>query len=620
MNVRRLALFCITSATFLNISAHATICDAHYLFDGSLEDASGNGYHGQMIAAGGEPSIPNFVPGRRGQALKLDGTNAMRAFLDLHPDNCPQMTVAAWVQIEPEPNQMIFGNDGGNRLFTSGASLGVRTTHKDLWADVRPIRANAGWLFIAAVWDYANQFQRVHWRTRHNQASFAGRKPKIGDPAIWIGADNDRLHYHAKNITIDEIQFIGRALSPAEVLELRRSGLASRAAAPVNPGSGQRESRTTDTLPAAESRRPLPDQPISDTIGTGPAPASDTKTETGRTLADMQAQAAARNADAVGSVDQTSPTDVLPDNPPSDPTTLSEMQAQSAAANADIARIDRDSPEDVLPDADPGQTTTDPGTPTEQDAPTGPNAGGAHGDMGGMVVRDYLYWAKPAQAPSGDIALCKPFDQRIPALAMGFRDEIVDLATTAGCDLMNQSVALTATGSRVQSPTEYRTVSFQSDLLREAYSVCLGRNAPSASIPSGLTAFWNNNVANNGWGTIGPRHLKFNEQVQGNLVAPGDRKFITLHPWLDRRRPAVMDLQETGGKARVYVTICSIEPWTNHYDHVHAFSMNDTDDERDNENQTVIHTLSNDLKFYSIDLDSRGLPTRHFSYTLKLGY
>ena len=326
--------------------------------------------------------------------------------------------------------------------------------------------------------------------------------------------------------------------------------------------------------------------------------------------------------DAVGSVDQTSPTDVFTRQPTFGPNHI-VRDAGSVRSGKCGYRPHRSWTlrKDVLPDADPGQTTTDPGTPTEQDAPTGPETQAVRMVIWAAWSFVTIFTGQSRLRHQAVTSLCANLSiNASPALAMGFRDEIVDLATTAGCDLMNQSVALTATGSRVQSPTEYRTVSFQSDLLREAYSVCLGRNAPSASIPSGLTAFWNNNVANNGWGTIGPRHLKFNEQVQGNLVAPGDRKFITLHPWLDRRRPAVMDLQETGGKARVYVTICSIEPWTNHYDHVHAFSMNDTDDERDNENQTVIHTLSNDLKFYSIDLDSRGLPTRHFSYTLKLGY
>ena len=200
-------------------------CDAWFRFDGDLTDSSGKGYDGQMIAAGGQQSTPTFVPGRTGQALHLTGINAMRAFIDLHPESCPQMTIAAWVQIEPEPSQMIVGNNGGNRLFSSVDGISVRTTGKDLWADGNPVRASGGWMFVAAVWDYEREFHRLHWRTRSKEEDLAGRKPGAAEDAVWIGADNDKLHQAAKNIVIDEIRFISRALSTDEVLALRREGL-----------------------------------------------------------------------------------------------------------------------------------------------------------------------------------------------------------------------------------------------------------------------------------------------------------------------------------------------------------------------------------------------------------
>ncbi len=256
---------------FLMVSASpavASFCDAHYRFDGDLSDASGNGYNGQMIVKGGEPSTPAFVQGKNGQALKLTGVNAMRAPLDLHHENCPQMTVAAWVQIEPEPSQMIFSNNGGNWLFNSVTGLSVRSTGKDLWADGKPVRANGGWFFVAAVWDYTKGYHRLHWRTRSKEASFAGREPLNPESAIWIGADNDKLHRPAKDMLVDEIRFIGRALSKEEVLALRREGLntassatqisAIRASAPVDAPAAKKAIGETEKNIAGDPSAQLP--------------------------------------------------------------------------------------------------------------------------------------------------------------------------------------------------------------------------------------------------------------------------------------------------------------------------------------------------------------------------
>jgi hypothetical protein len=80
--------------------ALAAPCEAVFHFDGDLADSSGNGHDGRMIAAGGVPATPQFVAGRSGQALSLDGASAMRTFIDLNPDTCPQVTISAWINVE----------------------------------------------------------------------------------------------------------------------------------------------------------------------------------------------------------------------------------------------------------------------------------------------------------------------------------------------------------------------------------------------------------------------------------------------------------------------------------------------------------------------------------------
>ncbi len=196
-------------------------CDAHFSFNGSLEDSSGNGVHGTMFGRDGAKALPRFAGGVEGQALQLDGTSAMRSYLDLHPDRCPQITIAGWVRVESQTksNKYLISTEGGPGLRTgarnatlSGSGNGL--TFRDVVRDPR------AWFFFAGVFDYTSRTYRFHWRDR----MITGELSETARPAadvFWVGAYSDVLNYASDAAYVDELRVIGRALTPDEVTRLR---------------------------------------------------------------------------------------------------------------------------------------------------------------------------------------------------------------------------------------------------------------------------------------------------------------------------------------------------------------------------------------------------------------
>ena len=165
-----------------SLTAHAQSRDAYYPFDGNLSDAGGGGYDGTMIAKGGMPALAQFAEGLTGQALQLDGRTAMRAYLDLNPELCPQVTVTGWIRVESYDvtgTQYLLstGSGSGPSLRTSGSivtlsGLGNGISHRDALRDGR------AWFFFAAVHDNEAETYRFHWRDRVVESGLAGpRRP-----------------------------------------------------------------------------------------------------------------------------------------------------------------------------------------------------------------------------------------------------------------------------------------------------------------------------------------------------------------------------------------------------------------------------------------------------------
>ena len=167
----------IVAASFgifgLPTASIAAPCDAHYTFDDTLADSSGNGYIGQMIGADGARVPPSFTEGRNGSALRLDGTSAMRAFVDLNFEICPQVTIAAWIQMSPDgANHWLVssGNGQGPGIRVSDTALVAEGTTNGI-SEIGVVRDAAGFFFVASVWDYSSGAHTLYWRSRNASES-----------------------------------------------------------------------------------------------------------------------------------------------------------------------------------------------------------------------------------------------------------------------------------------------------------------------------------------------------------------------------------------------------------------------------------------------------------------
>lgn len=231
-------------AALLSLPAPAAAqgCEAWFPFDGSLADASGNGFDGDMIAAEGETPTPRFVEGRNGQALELSGTSAMRAFIDLHRDRCPKVTISAWLLVDPTVSGTRFvvssGNPQSPGFRISGGTLTANGPANGM-SESDVFRPRAGWTFVAAVYDVEAGRYRLHWRTRSSEKPLPERWREPED-ALWVGAMLDRLSHPAAGVVIDDLRITGRALNAEQLRALQqRDAGASPASAMTASAPGE---------------------------------------------------------------------------------------------------------------------------------------------------------------------------------------------------------------------------------------------------------------------------------------------------------------------------------------------------------------------------------------------
>jgi len=238
----------IACTLLLPLKVIAGACDAHFTFDGNLNDSSGNAYNGQMIGAKGVVASPQFVDGKYGQALQFDGTSAMRSFVDLHFDTCPEVTVTAWIQVtdgERKGTQELVstGSGSGPGIRLLGANLILKGSANGIMRR-NVVRPNAGWMFVAGVYDYTNGTYTLYSRNRGMDKQM-GKSRKPPEEAIWVGAFNDDLANAATNIVIDDVRIYGRLFNKDEIQAVRtgagitgRDGGTLNALAPTNlPGA-----------------------------------------------------------------------------------------------------------------------------------------------------------------------------------------------------------------------------------------------------------------------------------------------------------------------------------------------------------------------------------------------
>ena len=205
------------------LSGFAGSCDAYFTFDGTLADASGNGYDGEMIVAKGEPSEPQYTDGKFGQALMLDGNAAMRALLDLHYDACPKVTVSAWIQVSrnaPDDTMHLFSTGGGSGpgLTVSGSFLTLKGTENGI-GQQNAIRKGS-WIFVVGVYDYTAGKYTLHWGGRSATQKLSEHRYEPQD-AFWLGTVHDDWGIYSRGIAVDDLRITGHALDAEEVMALR---------------------------------------------------------------------------------------------------------------------------------------------------------------------------------------------------------------------------------------------------------------------------------------------------------------------------------------------------------------------------------------------------------------
>ena len=615
MDVRTLALTGLLTWAALPVLAIAGPCDAYFRFDGDLSDSGSNGFSGQMVAVKGAPATPEFVEGKFGKALKLDGSAAMRAFIDLSYDLCPQVTYTAWIKVEPLPNQMILGVSHALHSMISGTGMSLRVRGDDLWA-YNSIFPNAGWMFIAGTWNADTGKVTLHWRNRVIDGQM-GTSDRETPPAIWLGALNDDLHFPAKQMVIDEFRVISRSLGHEQIMALQDSASSGTStvahvaeavplATPVAAGGAGAACAAPGDCPAGsycavdgschpDSHRPMAAVPA----GTG--------SSGGDPLAGLRE----RNAREAPDIDYDRPPDLLSGQSSSgsgDP--IAELRERSAREAPDI---EYDRPPDLLSE----RSTSGGGSSS-----TGSGTGGGSTATGGaaeevqITIGEQLLGFDYIDEPRGDYRVCTSFAEVVADLASKVRDEIVEYATTNGCDLITKPVSVSRAAQGAE-PGDYSSAGFQEQLLAEVYGACVAGTSAASRIPDTLLGFWNSKIASGGWATIGPRELKIEATNSGNLIAPGDRKFITSSPILGTDR-VTLGIEELDGRARVHARICTVT-MNNYYGQLHVFTFNETPEERANQAQTILQDLDDvGEKFLIVKLDAEGTPDRNFKYEIKV--
>lgn len=243
-------------------------CEAWYRFDGDLNDAESGGYHGAMVGAEGVAATARFTDGVDGRALELDGSSAMRAFVDLHTDTCPQITIAGWLRADPTVTGTQFlvstGLPDTPGLRSEGRMATLNGPGNGL-LERRAFRDPRVWFFFAGVYDYKAGTYRFHWRGRRLEGTLPDTTRPPED-ALWIGAQNALLHYAARNVAIDELRIIGQALDEAAIDALRGGRPLAYVAPNPTPaavvGTGNESTNTTPRVSAEDlpvrSNLPLP--------------------------------------------------------------------------------------------------------------------------------------------------------------------------------------------------------------------------------------------------------------------------------------------------------------------------------------------------------------------------
>ncbi len=206
---------------------------AHYTFDGSLRDALGRGNEGMAVGA------PNFVPGRIGQAIDLDGSNDY-VQLPASLGDSNDFTFAGWIKWDGGGNwQRIFDLGAGgtdNYVFLTPKSGGNRLafTIRDSGSDQSvdgPALPVGVWRHVAVTIADTTATLYVNGAAVGTNTSFTLDPGKLGTRFNYLGKSQypDPLF----NGQLDDLRFLSYPLSAAEIAALAGASSAPQFGAPL---------------------------------------------------------------------------------------------------------------------------------------------------------------------------------------------------------------------------------------------------------------------------------------------------------------------------------------------------------------------------------------------------
>lgn len=138
-----------------------------------------------------------------------------------------------------------------------------------------------------------------------------------------------------------------------------------------------------------------------------------------------------------------------------------------------------------------------------------------------------------------------------------------------------------------------------------SYAGCVATTNFINTVTTKLIQFWNAN-ANNSWATIGPRQLKLNKNLTGNLVGTGGRLFVSFPVF--NKNSIKVTIDETGGRGKTSVVVCKVNQNKQHTK-VATKWFNDTNQRKNKTNEhreVIVNGVKNHIITVHLDGKSVG--------------